>query len=392
MAPANAVILPDFDFGPLLQHAMARKLEENVSDAENTSDVFSVLSSPPNSPILTTSTINTEHIPILELNNSMPPPPQNRSSSRKHSQKKHGHQNRKRRHKEENKRSRDESNHASALKKKHLNNSCIIPMRLNLTNIRVSQNGFTGYRTNWAPSTEYMLEEMVGPNSKFKFRLIVWDGRSTLFIKDQNGHIPVFGVPPPEDPSFHQAMDALMLVVEKERQNIWAWSPSIFKSYMENKKELTKNNTNLQWNFNNSVFAAISINFGPRTVTSEHTDHENHADGFCVITPLAPSEGGYDYQAGSHLILWDLGVVIEFSPKASLYILSASLQHSNRYSITQYSAGSLFRWMEHGFQPELSYYASLSPEEKAREVAKDTGRWKHSLELMLHTSQLAVQD
>ncbi|KAF9258301.1 hypothetical protein L218DRAFT_877557, partial [Marasmius fiardii PR-910] len=178
------------------------------------------------------------------------------------------------------------------------------------------------------------------------------------------------------------------------------WSPSIFKSYMENKKELTKNDTNLQWNFDNSVFAAISINFGPRTVTSEHTDHENRADGFCVITLLAPSEGGYDYQASGPLILWDLGIVIEFSPKASLYILSASLRHSNVaigrhekcYSITQYSAGSLFRWVEHRFQPESSYYASLSPEEKAREVAKDAGRWKHSLELMSHTSQLAIQD
>ncbi|KAF9261865.1 hypothetical protein L218DRAFT_1001179 [Marasmius fiardii PR-910] len=363
MTPANVVILPDFDFGPLLQHVMAHKLEENVSDAENVSDVSSELSSPPDSPVLTTSTIDSEHIPILELNNSMPPSPQNRSSSRKRSQKKHGHQNRKQRCKEENKCSGDESNCASALKKKHLNNSCIVPTRLNLTNICISQNSFTGYHTNWAPPTEYMLEEMVGPNSKFKFRLIVWDGRSMLFIKDQNGHIPVFGVLPPEDPSFHQAMDTLTLVVEKERQNVWfekknqrggygyltagvihgmgtkacwkpkvrkhqskgfrTWSPSIFKSYMENKKELTKNNMNLQWNFNNSVFAAISINFGPRTVTSEHTDHENCADGFCAITPLAPSEGGDDYQASGHLILWDLGVVIEFSPKASLYILSA---------------------------------------------------------------------
>ncbi|KAF9255303.1 hypothetical protein L218DRAFT_967431 [Marasmius fiardii PR-910] len=387
MTPANAVILPDFDFGPLLQRAMAHKLEENVSDAENMSDVFSVLSSPPNSPIPTTSTINTEHIPILELNNSMPPPPQNCSSSRKCSQKKHGHQNRKWRCKEENKCSGDESNYTSALKKKHRDHSCIIPMRLNLTNICVSQNSFTSYCMNWAPPTEYMLEEMVGLNLKFKFRWIVWDGRSTLFIEDQNGHIPVFGIPPPEDPSFHQAKDTLMLVVEKERQKVryltagvihgmsteacWKpkvrrhqskgfrmWSPSIFKSYMENKKELTKNNTNLRWNFDNSIFAAIAINFSPRTVMSEHTDHENCTDGFCAITLLAPSEGGYNYQASGHLIL----------------------------------AGSLFHWVEHGFQPESSYYASLSPEEKACEMVKDAGRWKHSLELMSHTSQLAIQD
>ena len=79
----------------------------------------------------------------------------------------------------------------------------------------------------------------------------------------------------------------------------------------------------------------------------------------------------------SHLILWECGLVVEFLPGASIIIPSAAISHSNLpiqphetwYSFTQYVTGSLFRWVEHGFQKEGSYLEGLAPAEYAAEKA-----------------------
>ena len=41
-----------------------------------------------------------------------------------------------------------------------------------------------------------------------------------------------------------------------------------------------------------------------------------------------------------------------------------------RYSITQYIAKGIFRWVDHRFQTEESYWASLSDEEHVEEAHK----------------------
>ncbi|KAJ6601958.1 hypothetical protein DFH09DRAFT_1069503 [Mycena vulgaris] len=100
---------------------------------------------------------------------------------------------------------------------------------------------------------------------------------------------------------------------------------------------------------------------------------------WCAITAL----GDFDYTKGGHLILWDCRLVLKFPPGTTILIPSAALFHSNipisdgeqRYSFTQYTAGGLFRWVEHGFQSEESYFESLSPEDAARERAEAKARW-----------------
>lgn len=42
---------------------------------------------------------------------------------------------------------------------------------------------------------------------------------------------------------------------------------------------LLENDPNLTANFRESVFAAMSFNFGPNVVTREHRDQNNLADG-----------------------------------------------------------------------------------------------------------------
>jgi hypothetical protein len=132
------------------------------------------------------------------------------------------------------------------------------------------------------------------------------------------------------------------------------WAPRMHAMYAENMSALKERHMNLIFPFPGSVFPSVTYNLGPRTVTYPHLDFLNVAFGWCGITAL----GSFDYKRGGHLILWDLGLVIEFPPGATIFVPSAIMSHSNvtisegeyRYSVTQYAAGGLFRWVDNGFK------------------------------------------
>jgi hypothetical protein len=160
------------------------------------------------------------------------------------------------------------------------------------------------------------------------------------------------------------------------------WFPKMYKYYHETLGSLYQQDEELERLFTDSVWTAMSFNFGPATCCYRHKDWGNLAFGVCVIT----STGNFDPTLGGHLILWECGLVIEFPPGASIIIPSAVISHSNttiqphetRYSFTQYVAGGLFRWAEHGFQKEESYIkglsaAELTAEEVRRQARKDFG-------------------
>ncbi|KAF8958751.1 hypothetical protein BDZ97DRAFT_1668082 [Flammula alnicola] len=125
----------------------------------------------------------------------------------------------------------------------------------------------------------------------------------------------------------------------------------------------------LRRNFPNTPWAATSFNFGPQTVCYRHADFNNLAFGWCCITAL----GQFDPTKGGHLVLWDLGIVIEFPPGTSILIPSAVISHSNvpigshetRYSFTQYSAGGIFRWNDNEFKTVADFKKGFSDEEWA---------------------------
>lgn len=105
--------------------------------------------------------------------------------------------------------------------------------------------------------------------------------------------------------------------------------------------------------FDNSIFPACTVNFGPNVATVPHLDFNNDPALMCLIQSL----GNFDPKLGGHLVLWDLKLVIEFPPGSTICIPSSLLSHSNlpiragetRASFTQYAAGALFRWVDHGF-------------------------------------------
>ncbi|KAI0703089.1 hypothetical protein C8Q76DRAFT_697500 [Earliella scabrosa] len=168
------------------------------------------------------------------------------------------------------------------------------------------------------------------------------------------------------------------------------YAPRMFCRYGLTLDVLLQQDSRLRRNFHGNHFACMTLNLGPNTVTSRHTDHLNVPWGWCAITAF----GTYDYKQGGHLILWDLGIAFEFPPGATILIPSAILAHSNaaiqpgetRYSLTQYTAGGLFRWVECGLQSQKSFdaagmQASQTPEERWKEGLKTWSTWNELLDL-----------
>ena len=136
------------------------------------------------------------------------------------------------------------------------------------------------------------------------------------------------------------------------------------------------------------VFSLLprTYNLGPRVVCFPHVNFTNFPFGLCAITAI----GDFNPSKGGHLVLWDCKLVIEFPPGSTILILSAVLTHSNakvashetRFSFSQYSAGGLFRWVDHGFQTVVSYRASLTKEECEALDACNQAHWEFGLNLL----------
>ncbi len=162
--------------------------------------------------------------------------------------------------------------------------------------------------------------------------------------------------------------------------------PNVHKYYDETLDALLEADPTLRRNFVKNVFAAATFNLGPQACTRVHLDHLNLAFGLCAITAL----GNFDYKKGGHLILWDLRLIIEFPPGATILIPSAILRHSNvsirrgetRYSLTQYSAGALFRWVRCGFRTAKVHLA------EGNDMNADYDEWQNGYQLYSELSEL----
>ncbi|KAJ7810266.1 hypothetical protein B0H13DRAFT_1667561 [Mycena leptocephala] len=149
------------------------------------------------------------------------------------------------------------------------------------------------------------------------------------------------------------------------------WAPNLFDFYVDYMGAFYKRYKHLKRPFLNGIFSACTFNLGPHTCTLGHRDFGNLAFGWCAITAF----GDFDYRKGGHLILWDCKLILEFPPGCTILIPSAAIFHSNipiasnerRFSFTQYTAGGLFRWVEHDFQTEEAYFEGLSREERLEE-------------------------
>ncbi|KAJ7789646.1 hypothetical protein B0H14DRAFT_2397268, partial [Mycena olivaceomarginata] len=144
----------------------------------------------------------------------------------------------------------------------------------------------------------------------------------------------------------------------------------IFSDYHKAKQVLLRKNPRLHRTWARSPFAAATFNLGPVSVSPPHVDGGNKADGMCLISAL----GNFNPDHGGHLVCWDYDLIIRFPPGCSILIPSAVVTHSNtpiqdgeeRFSLIQYSAGGLFRWIANGFCSDLDWQASAASEDLAR--------------------------
>ncbi|KAJ7713588.1 hypothetical protein B0H14DRAFT_3523325 [Mycena olivaceomarginata] len=170
------------------------------------------------------------------------------------------------------------------------------------------------------------------------------------------------------------------------------YAPKLYSLYERTRKALEQWRPNLRWTFENTVFAAITFNFGPRAFTRRHLDFANLSWGWCSITPL----GSFDPDFGGHLILWDLRLVIRFPAGSTVFIPSAIIQHSNvpirshetRSSFTQYTAGGLFRWVRNGVRTNKDFENEASVAEKALRAAEAETRWEDGMDMFSTIDEL----
>jgi hypothetical protein len=156
---------------------------------------------------------------------------------------------------------------------------------------------------------------------------------------------------------------------------------------------LKVHNPDLRRPFSHSVFFCANFNFGRNVWTFKHRDVLNLAFGWCAIQAL----GEFDATKGGHLVLWDLGLVVEFPAGALILLPSATVSHSNipvqqgeaRASFSQFSPGGIFRYVNAGFRTEKEL-EEQSPEEYDRFVELKGQRLEEGLALFSTMDELLV--
>ncbi|KAJ7500711.1 hypothetical protein B0H11DRAFT_1714051 [Mycena galericulata] len=169
------------------------------------------------------------------------------------------------------------------------------------------------------------------------------------------------------------------------------WAPRLHQYYLTYDKALRKRLPHLRPNFPKSVFSAAAFNFGPSVWTFRHRDILNVPFGLCAVQAL----GEFDPVEGGHLALWNLKLLVEFPAGALILLPSATITHSNvpvqdgdkRISVTQYTPGGLFRYVDNGFRTEAAL-AEQDPVEFARLAALKGSRWVMGLGLFSTLDEL----
>jgi len=165
---------------------------------------------------------------------------------------------------------------------------------------------------------------------------------------------------------------------------------AIRQSWSQERKEQMEYWSNLDQKA--GIFPCRSFNLGKQTASLPHLDQKNLAQGWCSITPL----GNFNPDLGGHLVLWDFKLVIRFSAGSTVLIPSALLTHSNipvhlnetRYSIVQYAAGRLFRWVQNGFRFNKDRLAHASKQEVEIYKTDEKLHWERAVDMYTKLDEL----
>ncbi|TFY50823.1 hypothetical protein EVG20_g11309 [Dentipellis fragilis] len=140
-----------------------------------------------------------------------------------------------------------------------------------------------------------------------------------------------------------------------QSQAMASYFPKVYAHLHEAMQALANKQPELKQNFRGSIYPSITFNLGPKTECIDHNDCGNAPDVPCAVTSL----GDFNADDGGDVYLWDLRLCIRFPAGSTILLSSAGMHHGNtpitkgehRYSITQYCAGGLLRWVRLGFRP-----------------------------------------
>ncbi|KAJ6470721.1 hypothetical protein DFH09DRAFT_954632, partial [Mycena vulgaris] len=171
------------------------------------------------------------------------------------------------------------------------------------------------------------------------------------------------------------------------------FAPKLWRYYVNNLRLLFEHHDGLLHNFSNSIFPAVTFNLGPSVVTDGHFDFNNLMHGLCGVT----SAGDFDHTIGGQIHLEQIKLVIDFPSGSGILIPSAFIAHGNtpiqegetRFSLTQYAAGGLFRWIKYGFRSAKSLLASPGgPDLVASFDGVPGSRWEWAMGLFSKPEEL----
>lgn len=174
------------------------------------------------------------------------------------------------------------------------------------------------------------------------------------------------------------------------------YAHKIYKEYKDTHQEHLQCCPDLRANFPKTVFAAISVNMGPRSFSPPHMDADNSAFGWCTDTALGP----FDPDKGGQLVLWDLRVVIRFPAGSTVLFPSALITHSTlpvqeheeQYAVIQYCSGGLFRWRNNGWCSDRYFLANASTERLREREAACARHWEANLQKFTRWGDLVQGD
>ncbi|KAJ6452347.1 hypothetical protein C8R47DRAFT_1329500 [Mycena vitilis] len=220
--------------------------------------------------------------------------------------------------------------------------------------------------------TTHLLSAFFGPTATFLGSKLVKASREDTPLVDSSGR--VFGVHSGlnNDPSFQTDVKGAAVAMEEARAKGVAtglfvnWAPNLFDFYTVYTQDFYKTYKHFHRPFLNSVFSACTFNLGPYT---------------CAL---------------GHLILWDCKLILEFPPGTTIPIPSAAIFHSNipiskgehHYSFTQYTAGGIFRYVDHRYQTEEEYWDSLSAADRKVERANGLERASQGVNMFSTLAEL----
>ncbi|KAG6826053.1 hypothetical protein H0H92_001295 [Tricholoma furcatifolium] len=270
-------------------------------------------------------------------------------------------------------------------------------------NVIVTITGWQGRRYSSLPKKNYTREEA----EQLGMAHFPWNGRDTHLLLDQDFNVIGILLGQPRDRAdspgewealCKEAFEALRVAAasmnfsENECSHRRGAFPAVphgisFGGGQKQPKHLSHNSTAK----NNTLEGLMSTKCIQR-ICKFGSDDANLAQSWCSITPL----GVFDAAQEGQIILWDLGIVVDFPSGSTILIPSALILHSNapiaenktRYSIIQYAAAGLFRWVENGFMSEEAWLAKATSDEIKEHTERQEKRWAEAAKMFTKLEEL----